>query len=1007
MDANRWKQIKEVYDCVLDLSGDDRESFLAKACAGDTDLRRELESLLAAHEDAGTFLQAPAIEAAARKIVADNFISTVTAISPAAPNLIGRELANYRIISLLGRGGMGEVYLAQDTILRRKIALKILPAKFTADEDRLNRFVQEAQSASSLNHPNIITIYEIGHVNDVHFIATEFIDGQTLRQLITESDFTLRDALDLAIQIASAMAAAHAAGIVHRDIKPENIMVRPDGLVKVLDFGVAKLAESPPAMIDIHHSIANETSTKSGILGTPQYMSPEQALGQKVDTRTDIFSLGIVLYEMVTGTMPFGDESMGDVIAALLKSEPHPLSHYLPGVPRELERIVEKTLLKDRRLRYQIVKDLQLDLKNLKENLEFEDRLAGTYQWPLRDRTTVKTNAVSTEENMRPKPTAQSREDSNAQAVSSTEYLFKTLNRHRRGALLNLAAFAMIVVGLVFGWGQLNRWHKRAEPFKTIKIERLTTTGKAVCSAISPDGRYFAYALNDAGQQSLWLRQVNTTNITEIVPPAPVEYQGITFSRDGNFIYYARTEPEGVLYRTPTLSGAVRKLLVNVDSAITFSPDGKQIAFVRFDGESTKGFLMIAQEDGSNEKMLSELSDRNIIRRTGPAWSPDGKLIACAVENPNRASHTVTGVSLEGGAEIPITTQQWAAVGQVAWLSDGSGLLVVAAEKNVKMMQIWHISYPAGETRMVTNDLSSYSNLSLTADSGSFTTIRTDQIMNIWVASGGDPSRAVQITTGAQREDGFRGLVWTHDDKIIYRSAADGNPNIWIMDSNGTGSRQLSSGGDQNLDPTISRDGRHLFWSASPGVNRNIWRMELDGSNPQRLTGGLGEWFPQITPDEKWMVYQSCGTKEINRVLMKVPLNGGASVQLTDKASRAPALSPDGKMIACNYYPKKEAPNTIAVISIDGGPPIKVFEVSGTHDRPLRWTLDGRALAYPVTKGGISNIWIQPLAGGPPKQLTQFTSHQITNFAWSRDGRKLALSRSLTYNDVVIIRDIR
>jgi eukaryotic-like serine/threonine-protein kinase len=1004
MDANRWKQIKDVYDRVLDLSGEECESILAEACAGDADLRREIESLLAAHKDAGTFLQAPAIEVSAREIVADNFISTVAAISPAAPSLIGWELANYRIISLLGKGGMGEVYLAQDTTLRRKIALKILPAKFTADEDRLKRFVQEAQSASSLNHPNIITIYEIGHVNNVHFIATEFIDGQTLRQLITESSLTLRDALDLATQIASAMAAAHAAGIVHRDIKPENIMVRPDGLAKILDFGVAKLTESPTTttVLDIQSSIANEMSTKSGVLGTPQYMSPEQALGQKVDTRTDIFSLGIVLYEMITGTMPFGGESMPDVIESILSSEPLPLPHYLPAVPHELEQIVEKTLRKDRKMRYQTVKDLQLDLKNLKENLEFEDRLAGTYRRPLRDRALVTTNVFSTSKELLQESTVKNRAVSYTQTVSIADNLFKAINRHRRDALLILTALAIVALSLFLGG------RKRAEPFKTINVERQTTTGKAICSAISPDGQYIVYALNDAGQQSLWLEQVNTPNSTRIVPPAPVEYQGITFSRDGKFIYYVRSEPVGgVLYRTPTVGGDVRKLLVNVDSPITLSPDGKQIAFVRFNGASAKGSLMIAQEDGSNEKSLSELSDRKIIRRTGPAWSPDGKMIACALDNPNRASHTVAGVPIEGGAEIPLTRQQWAAVEQVAWLSDGSGLLAVAAEKNVNMMQIWHISYPAGTTRRVTNDLSTYSNLSLTADSRTFTTIRTDELMNIWVAQGRDASRAEQITTGAQRKDGFRGLVWTPDDKIIYRSAADGDPKIWIMNSDGTGSRPITPGGDQNLDPTISPDGQHFFWSASPEVKRNIWRMKLDGSNPQRLTDGLGEWFPQITPDGKWMVYQSRGTGGINRVLMKAPLSGGVAEQLTDKAAWAPTLSPDGKMIAFNYYPKADAPNKIAVISIDGGPPLKVFDVSGESDRPVRWTPDGRALAYAVTNGGISNIWAQPLSGGSLKQLTHFTSHQIINFVWSREGRQLALSRSLANSDVVIISDIR
>ncbi len=280
--------------------------------------------------------------------------------------------------------------------------------------------------------------------------------------------------------------------------------------------------------------------------------------------------------------------------------------------------------------------------------------------------------------------------------------------------------------------------------------------------------------------------------------------------------------------------------------------------------------------------------------------------------------------------------------------------------------------------------------------------------MNIWVAPpGGDASRAVQITAGAQRVDGFRGLVWTHDNKIVYRTIQNGNPNIWMMNSSGTGNRQLSNDADQNLDPTVTPDGRYIVWSSSPEVNRNIWRMELDGRSPQKLTNGPGEWFPQITPDGKWLVYQSHGTKEINRVLKKVPLIGGDSVQLTDKASWAPALSPDGKMIACNYYPKAGAPNKIAVISIDGGPPIKVYEVTGENDRPIRWKPDGRALAFAVTKGGISNIWTQPIAGGPRRQLTQFTSHQIINFAWSRDGRQLALSRSLVYNDVVIIRDIR
>src|SRR5262245_44769944 len=439
MDACRWVQIKDIYNRALDLSREERESCLVDACASDADLRHEVESLLAAHAEAGTFLLGPTIKVAAPEVVADEFSPAAVAQLPNAPRLIGQELANYRIISLLGKGGMGEVYLAQDTILRRKIALKILPAIFTADEDRLKRFVQEAQSASSLNHPNIITIYEIGQINDVHFIATEFIDGKTLRKVFADSNFTIRNALDIATQIASALSAAHEAGIVHRDIKPENIMVRPDGLAKVLDFGLAKLTESHLTMIELDPSNDDETSTKSGVLmGTPRYMSPEQARGQKVDTRTDIFSLGVVLYEMITGSTPFEGHSMGDLIAALLRNDPLPLSHYLPAVPHELEEIVEKTLQKDRNLRYQTAKDLQLDIKNLKENLEFEDKLAG-HQGLQRGRSTIKTNVISTAEGLLEETSAKSQEVSNPHAVSSAEYLISAISRHRRGLLLTMA----------------------------------------------------------------------------------------------------------------------------------------------------------------------------------------------------------------------------------------------------------------------------------------------------------------------------------------------------------------------------------------------------------------------------------------------------------------------------------------------------------------------------------------------------------------------------------------
>src|SRR5262249_53702903 len=378
MDAKRWGQIKEIYDRALDLPGEERDGFLAEACAGDDDLQGEIETLLAAHNDAGTFLQAPPVEFAAREIVANEDTSP-------APQLIGRELANYRVVSLLGRGGMGEVYLVEDKRLHRKVALKLLAPQFTNDAERVRRFEREARAVSALNHPNIVTIFDIGQAGALHFIAIEFIEGRTLRELIRNGGMKLGEALEVATQVASALSAAHAAGIVHRDIKPENIMLRPDGYVKVLDFGLAKLGvESGELGVGNRESGIGEqvacphsplptphfpVSTDPWmVLGTVNYMSPEQARGLETDARSDIFSLGIVLYEMITSHRPFEGETPSDVIVALLSQEP-PFTEHAPDLPGELQRMVGRMLAKDCVGRYQTADEARRALKRLKWDL--------------------------------------------------------------------------------------------------------------------------------------------------------------------------------------------------------------------------------------------------------------------------------------------------------------------------------------------------------------------------------------------------------------------------------------------------------------------------------------------------------------------------------------------------------------------------------------------------------------------------------------------------------------
>ncbi|HYN86757.1 MAG TPA: serine/threonine-protein kinase, partial [Pyrinomonadaceae bacterium] len=370
MTPERWQRIKEVFGAALDRpAGAERAAWLERECGADSGLRAEVESLLAAHEQDDDFLSAPAAQLAARLITGDD----ASSLQP------GQTIASYRILSTLGEGGMGKVYLAQDTFLGRKVALKLLPASFTDDAERVRRFEQEARAASALNHPNILTIHEIGADGPLRFIATEFVEGETLRERLRGGPRPTHEVLDVGIQTAAALAAAHAARVVHRDVKPENLMIRPDGYVKVLDFGLAKPKGDGRSQRDTSDSdsLARAlVNTRPGmVMGTCGYMSPEQTRGLEVDERTDIWSLGVVLYEMAAGRAPFEGPTASDVMAAVLNRDPRPLARLSADVPAELERIVMKALAKDREERYQTVKDLGIDLRRLKQRVEFEAEL--------------------------------------------------------------------------------------------------------------------------------------------------------------------------------------------------------------------------------------------------------------------------------------------------------------------------------------------------------------------------------------------------------------------------------------------------------------------------------------------------------------------------------------------------------------------------------------------------------------------------------------------------------
>jgi serine/threonine protein kinase/Tol biopolymer transport system component len=934
----------------------------------------------------------------------------------------GTSLGRYEIRSHLGAGGMGEVYLAKDTTLDRVVALKILPPEIASDQQRMQRFVQEAKSASSLNHPNILTIFEIGEADGSHFIATEFIDGVTLRQHMTGRRLKLAEALDIAAQIAAALAAAHAVGIIHRDVKPENIMLRQDGYAKLLDFGLAKPTERQASLVDTEAQTQMLVNTSPGlVMGTVSYMSPEQARGYHLDARTDIWSLGCVLYEMVAGRVPFGGETTSDVIVAVLDREPPPLPGGPYETPLELQRIVRKALRKNREERYQTVKDLLVDLKALKQEVDFEAKLEISV--PPESRSLAAFNTISAQNSLetdRERATHTSHVPMARSTLSSGQPAavgVRPNEKFKQWTVLALvAAFAAIITGLVYMYLHQRGRQTQGSALQPMKVTRLTATGKSIRAAISPDGKYVAYISNDAGKQSLWVRQVATSRNLEIVPPDQVNYFGVTVTPDSNYIYYIlgkQNDPVRELYQIPVLGGTPKKILRDVDTPVTFSPDGKQLAFIRGEPEQGEWALMVVNADGTGERRLA--SRRMPLFYGIPAWSPDGKSIAVSAGNNAAGKEmTVVAVNVEDGTERPLTSEKWLGVSHLSWLGDGSGLVMNAVDE-ARLSQLWHLPYPEGESRRMTNDLNSYMGASLATGTGDLVTVRHDQSSNIWVTPGAAPStralrggamaidtaQAKPITSGAAK---YYGGTWTPDGKIVYVSDASGNRDLWIMNQDGSNQKQLTSDAGSHSGPTVSPDGRYIvFVSDRKDARHNLWRVNIDGGNATQLTTGSFDLNPTFSPDGKWVIFAS--TREKHPNLWRVSIDGGEPVKLTDKHSILPVVSPDSKWIACYYWDEKpDSQLGIALIPFEGGQPVKTFTLPSAV---VRWNTDGSALTYADSRSGVSNIWSQPIDGGNPVQLTDFKSDLIFSFDWSRDGRQLACARGISVSDVVLFSGLK
>ncbi len=630
---------------------------------------------------------------------------------------------------------------------------------------------------------------------------------------------------------------------------------------------------------------------------------------------------------------------------------------------------------------------------------------------PVQEITTERSESVSATP-----PAAENREEKPAPIILHDEPFLPPPARARPSARLVLALLFGGIIASTFGLYKWFSGRATPAPAATLTVNRLTYTGKASRIAIAPDGKYVVEAVAESGKQSLWLRQTMTASEIEIVPPAAVSYLSITFSADGNYLYFVRGHQSGpgegsfsdrgTLYKMPVLGKSEKKLLENIDGHITLSPDGEWLAFVRQAPNQGKSALMLARTDGTGEKELATRKFPDNFQPSGPAWAPDGKIIACSTnnftaDNPYRG---IVGINVADGSEKPLGSKHWyGATRRLTWLADGTGILVLGAEYSRGLNQIWRLSYPGNEAQKVSSDLNDYTDLSLTADAKTMAVVRADRMVNIWVAPDGDASRVKVITSGTGREDGVRGLTWTPDGRIVYRSMAGEAPQIWIMDADGTGAKQLTAGGNEHFDPSVSPDGQSIIWSSSAAGRRNIWRMDMDGSNIRQITHGNNEWHPEYTPDGKWLVYVT-----MPHSLSKVPTEGGPPVRLTNGLSWRPTVSPDGKWIAYNQLEEMSGQWQIAVRPLDGAATPRIIPaLSPNIFRALRWTPDGRGVAYPVTAGNVSNLWSQPLDGGAPHQLTYFKDQLIFDFAWSRDGKQLALSRGVVNSDVVLISHFR
>lgn len=874
----------------------------------------------------------------------------------------GSLIDRYRIIEAIGKGGMGEVYKAWDATLERQVALKILPPEMVRSDDRVRRFVQEAKSASSLNHPHIVTIHDIGEArlsaegneSSVRYIAMELVDGETLREKIHGSRTDLRTVVAWLAQAADGLAKAHSAGIVHRDLKPDNVMITRDGYAKVLDFGLAKLVERSATVGQDDPTVVPDATREGFIVGTIGYMSPEQIEARPVDARSDVFSFGCIVYEAATRRKPFRGASEVDVMHRIVHGQPEPIDD--TTIPADLRRVVRRCLAKSPEERIQSMKDLAIELREIAANW---DEL----------------------------PTASDASHAKTIIVASP--------RKRRWPMFAGIALliAVIAAAAFFAVRALRKPHFTLE---TLKIDKLTSSGNVIDFALTPDGRYLVQETDDGGQFSVWLKQTATGSNVRIVPPSPVRMQGVSVSPDGNYVYYAHTDDPtsryASLYRVTALGGDPVKINSDTEGAPGFSADGQRIAFLRMNQKVREFRIFTANTDGSGERVIAKQTAPD-VRPVRPSWSPDGKSIAFVTMGGGRFNIVLYDTSTGAGTNLG---QPWRSITGIAWLPDGSGIIASGSPLDGSQSRIAFVSYPSGEQTTIRTDTDAYTGVSITGDGKTI--------------AAGQQIRFSSLATGDINGQNLKTI--TTPDLVVLRIANGCNIPIFIADD-GSGAGLWvadASGSPQKLTAVktayqvwASRDGQSIVFLSSIAGKPHLYFTRPDGSGLRQLTNGDGERGAAVSPDGQWLLYFSGGK------IFRQPMNGGLATLFAERALGGAAYSLDGRWVAVTQW-DDDAEHHLQgrefIYPAAGGKPVADNPVFA-ENRLYRWGPVPDSFVYFDDVANANVFLLDQLRNTEPKQLTHFPSGRIFDIGFSNDGKRMYIARGERRSDVVRITDFR